>query len=149
MVYMGGFAGATYTTSTNYPTGSTSTAISNTAAPETYTVTETGYGDISTKTDLTFFGGFKLGSEFYLKWFPNLALGFAAGVFTSTGGDVTTNTNSTTQTYQVTSGVSQTPTVRQKTSSEAITKNGGLVDTYGIGGTTFQFTGLFTVRYVW
>ncbi|MGZ6479137.1 MAG: hypothetical protein ACXWQE_07555 [Bdellovibrionales bacterium] len=148
-VYWGYFGGLTYTSSVSYDTGSTSQTTPDTTSPGTYSVTEAGLGTTKSATDLILFTGLKLGSEFYLRWFPNLALGFATGTMLTYGGKTTTTTTTESKTYSVVNGVPQTPTSVSSTETHTESDPGMRGTTFGIGGTSFQFTGLFTIRYVW
>lgn len=148
-VYMGYFGGMTYLTPATTPVGNRTKTTSNISNPDNYTITESGIGESKVKTDPILFGGVKLGSEFYLRWFPNLAIGFSTGLLLAAGGKKTTETSTETQTYSVVGGVPQTPTSHSGSKSEAVTDPGLTSDTFGIGGTSFQFNGLFTIRYVW
>ena len=147
-VYWGALGAVTYTTEADYATG-TRTTVVDTTNPSDFTVTETGFGTVRSETDLLYSFGLKVGTEFYLKWFPQLALGFATGLLTTLGGDTTDTTTSQNRTFAVVGGTEQTPTTDTSTQTTVNRKPGIQAGTFGIGGTSFQFTGLFTIRYVW
>lgn len=131
--------------------------IPDTGAPTTKSVQETsangsaGYGTTTAETKSTISVGPKLGTEFYLKWFPHLALGFSTGVLASFGGDTTTTTVTKDRTLQYVNGVEQ-PNVSGTDgplTTTATTTPGTRAGTFGIGGTLFQLNGIFTIRYIW
>jgi hypothetical protein len=120
-----------------------------TATPNNSTVVDNAFGSATAHQDWQFNIGPKIGSEFYLKWFPHLALGFATGILATFGGYVTTTSTQRTAQYQVLSGQNQTANPDQTTNSSSTPKPGYRGTTFGIGGSVFEFTGLFTIRYVW
>lgn len=133
----------------DYPTGTRTETTPNTASPTNKTVVETNLGTISVENKSKIAVGPRLVSEFYLKWFPHLALGLNAGIFSVFYGDTVTTTNTRSRTYAVVNGVDQTPSADSSTSSSSTNKYGMAGSTFGLGGSTFQFTGTFTLHYVW
>ena len=113
------------------------------------TVTETDLGTITSETSTQLSFGPRLGTEFYIKWFPHLAVGFATGILTSVSGNTTTTTDTKTRTYTVVNGTESAPTASSSTHTVSTTTPGFRGTTFGIGGTTFAFTGTFSIRYVW
>lgn len=136
--------------------GQVTEVIPNTGFPTTKTITEAtfsgspGYGTTISNTKGAFSVGPKIGTEFYPKWFPHLALGFATGVLTTIGGDTVESTTTRVRTVTFIDGVDQGDLsgTDAPTTTTSSTKRGTRVGTFGIGGTTFQFTGIFTIRYV-
>lgn len=147
-VYVGYFGGLSYTTSSNYETGTTTTSTPNTASPDDFTVTKTSVGSVSVKSDPTLIAGGKLGAEFYLRWFPNLGLGFSTGIVTGFGGGSSSSTTTESGVDTYTGGVKTGSTVTSS-NTNAKTDSSLAANTFGVGGTTFQLTGLFTIRYLW
>lgn len=151
-IYWGLTGAVQYSTSASYRTGTSTKTTNDISDADTYTVTESaGFGATTQKGRLQVFIGPKFGSEFYLRWFPQLALGFATGVLTSfgTAAETLTVTHGSPETTTVNNGVSTPPATTPETS--VTTKNPGDFNgsTFGIGGQTFSFTGQFTIRYVW
>jgi len=131
--------------------GTIQETVPDTASPTTKTSVETNYGTIVTDTKSTISVGPKLGAEFYLKWFPHLALGFSTGVLATFGGETTATTTTRSRTTVTVSGTEQPNTsgTDGPTTVTSSTTPGYSARTFGIGGTQFQFNGLFTIRYVW
>ena len=130
-------------------TGTSTQTIQSLSVPTSFTTVETALGTVTSDTNWQLSVGPKLGTEFYLKWIPHLALGFSTGVFASFGGDTTTTTATRTRTYLTVNGVPQTPTSDTSSSTVAVQKLGTRGTTFGIGGTIFNLFGNFTIRYVW
>lgn len=153
---LGLLMGYTAPYSTESTVGQVTETIPNIGAPTTKTITETsfggsaGYGTSIANTKGAFSVGPRLGTEFYLKWFPHLALGFATGILTTFGGDTVTTTTTRIRTVTFIDGVEQDDLsgTDGPTTTTTTTKAGTRVGTFGIGGTNFQFTGIFTIRYV-
>jgi hypothetical protein len=135
--------------SVTYDTGTRVQTTPSTATPTSYSVSETGLGTVESATSLQLNAGVKLGTEFYVKWFPHLALGFATGIVTTVGGGTTTTTSTRTRSFSVVNAVEQAPTSDSNSTIVAEVPRGMSGTTFGIGGTSFQFTGVFTIRYVW
>ncbi len=148
-VNVGGVVAVTPPMATSYPMGIRVETTSNVDSSGNKTVVETAYGTAQAKQDWQLSVGPRIGTEFYIKWFPHLALGFATGVMTSFGGYVQTTSNLRTRTYAIVNGVEQPPTTDSSTVSVSTPKPGYRAATLGIGGSTFSFVGVFTIRYVW
>lgn len=133
----------------DYQTGSRTETYADVSNTGNKTVTETALGTITSKTSTQIAVGPRLGTEFYIKWFPHLAVGFSTGILTTLTGETTTTTDTTSQSYTVTSGTAGTPTTKTTSHSVATNKLGFRGTTFGIGGTTFSLTGTFSLRYVW
>jgi hypothetical protein len=147
--YGGGLFLFTPSSSAVTPTGTTVVTTPDTTKPGNATITETAIGGRTVHTDSTFSFGPKFGTEFYIKWFPHLAVGFGTGILATTGGDVTTTISSRSRNYAMINGVAQPATGDVSNPETTVTKPGMVGTTFGIGGTVFQFTGIFTIRYVW
>lgn len=149
-VYWGGLAAVKYTGDVSYQSGSSTTTVPDLASPNDFTVTESNLGANQVSRELEYLIGPRIGTEIYLKWFPNLALGFATGVTYSIGGEQRTQTNTATRSYNVVSGVPQDPTTSNSSSNTVVTRRPpGTINTFGFGGTSFSFTGVWTVKYLW
>lgn len=151
-IYWGLLGAVQYSTSASYKTGTLTKTTSNISNPNTYSLAENvNYGETTRDSRLQFFVGPKLGSEFYLRWFPQLALGFSTGVLANfgTASQETAITNVGTETTSVTNGTVTTAPINQEKS--VTTTNPGDLNgqTLAIGGQTFSFTGQFTIRYIW
>lgn len=149
LVYWGPLFAVQYSPVVKYSTGSNTTTITDTSAPTTFTVQDSSRGEVTVKRDMAYMAGVRLGSEFFLKWFPQLSLGFATGVITSFGGDTTTTTETISQNQNVTNGTPQAPTSFSQTSLTSKNRSNTSYNTFGIGGTTFNFMGTFTIKYLW
>ncbi len=135
--------------STEWSTGSSVQTIGSLSTPGSYTMTETGLGTRKSENSILFNIGPKLGTEFYLKWIPHLAIGFSTGILASFGGTNTTTTTARTRTFAVNNGTPQTPTTDTSTTTVATTTLGPQGLTFGVGGTQFNLIGNFTIRYIW
>jgi hypothetical protein len=149
MVYWGGYGGLVYTTDTTGKTGSVTKSTPNITTPDTHTITESGLGEQTISRDIQFLAAGRVGTEFYLKWFPQLALGFAGGLQTGYLGKTTNTIKQTTQTYQVVAGAQQTPTSRSESTTTQTTDNGLSSATFVMGGQQFNAFGNFSLKYVW
>jgi hypothetical protein len=139
----------TSSSAVKYNTGTTTTTYADSSNLNNYTVSQTDYGTVSQKSsDKTLYGP-RLNTEFYLKWFPHIALGFGTGLIMSTGADATATSSTSNKTYAVTNGTAANPTVDQTESAEQKTPSGGTAKTLALGGSTFSLLGSFTVRYIW
>jgi len=133
---------------TSVNTGTTTVSTPNTTQPTTFSTTDTNIGTVSTNTNLAVSVGPRLGTEFYLKWVPHLALGFETGVLTTFGGQTTTTTSTQSDSFNTTNGTAGTKTVSGTTTNVVTTKPGTVANTFGAGGLAFQLTGAFTLRYI-
>jgi hypothetical protein len=150
-VYFGALGGTLWTSSASYQTGTRVATYADRSVAGNYSVSESGIGNIERSTSLQIFVGPLLGSEFYLKWIPHLALGFSTGFSLNVGGGSTTTTAIANKSYTVTGGVAGTPASHTSSRTTVETSPGTLRGTtFGLGGATFAlFTTAFTVRYVW
>jgi hypothetical protein len=135
--------------SADYQTGTKTETIANTTTPNNKSVSETSWGTVKSENGFNVGVGPRISSQFYIKWFPHLAVGLSTGVFTFLSGNTTTTTDTKTRSYTVVNGVDQTPTSETTTHTVATTKPGFRATTFGLGGTTFALTGSFTIRYIW
>ena len=133
----------------SYNKGSVSTTYADSSNLSTYSVTESEYGTIASSSTAKLLYGPRVNAEFFLKWFPHIALGFGTGMILSSGDDSTTKTNTENKSYSVTDGTTATPTTNDTTSTEQKTPSGGTAKTLALGGSTFSLLGSFTVRYIW
>lgn len=136
-------------TSVRYRTGTVTTTYADSSVLSNYSVTESAFGYISSTVSPKIIYGPRLNVEFYLKWFPHIALGFGTGMLLTQGGDVTTSTSTQTRSYTVTDGVAANPTSSQTSSSTDKVKSGGSSRTIAVGGTRFNLMGNFGIRYIW
>ena len=149
-VYIGGMVAVNHFSDTRYQTGSSAATITDLATPNNFTVTETNLGTISTSQEIAYIVGPRVGTEIYLKWFPNFALGFSGGILYFMGGEQTTTTQRSTRSFAVVSGVPQEPTTTStSTNIVSRTRPPNTINTFGIGGTSFSFNGLWTIKYMW
>jgi hypothetical protein len=135
--------------SVRYRTGTISTTYADATSVNNYSVSESSFGSISSSISSKTLYGPRISTEFYLKWFPHIALGFGTGLILSSGADATTDTSTQSRSYTVTNGVVGTPTTAQTTSASETTKTNGTAKTVAIGGTTFSLLGNFSLRYIW
>lgn len=148
-IYWGALGAVMYSSKASWKTGTRAINTADITDPDNHSVTETGYGTITQEDGFRFYFGPKIGSEFYLKWFPQLALGFSTGLIGYVGYPVKQVTSTTTQTYTVVDGVSGAPASKSESSTTSYNAGDLTVSTVGIGGTTFSFTGQFSLRYIW
>lgn len=146
---VGGLLTYTPGVAASYTTGSITTTTPNLNSPGNQTISETGLGTISSNTNATTSVGPKLGTEFYPRWFPHLALGFSTGILTTFGSESTVTTSTRTRTYTTLGGTAQPPSADTTTNSVASLKPGTRGVTFGVGGAQFQLIGTFTIRYIW
>jgi hypothetical protein len=139
----------TSTGSVSYKTGSTTTSWSDTAQETTYSVQRNDVGNVSSSTTGRLLLGPRVGTDFYLRWFPHLSLGFSTGLLFGSGGQTTTKTDTEDKSFSVTNGAEQVPTVHTKNSAKSTQTPGTTGETVAIGGSTFNLMGSFTLRYVW
>ncbi len=150
-VYFGGIGGLSWTGSATHQTGTRTESYADRSNTSNYSVSESGIGTVERSSALQLFAGPLLGTEFYLKWLPHLALGFSTGFSLNVGGGVTTTTSTATKSYSVTGGVAGTPVSHTSSRTTVATSPGHLRGaTFGLGGSSFAlFTTAFTLRYVW
>lgn len=148
-VYGGLLMGANLFLSRSRPTGTETITVANTADPDDYSVSQVNLGTVTTSQSVQFLAGPKLGAEVFLKWFPHVAIGFSTAVVAKLGGKSTTLTETASKTFSVVNGVAQAPSSHSTSVTEAESDPGLSGATFGLGGTSFQFTGVFTIRYVW
>ncbi len=113
------------------------------------TIQETGWGTTKDETNLGLSIGPRIGTEFYLKWFPHLSLGFATGILATVGAETTSTATTRTRTVAVVNGEEQTPAADSTSTGVTKSQKGLRGRTFGLGGTSFSFTGIFTIRYLW
>lgn len=147
--YAGFIMAASPPMAAEYTSGTRVESTPNTADPDTRTITDTNYGPVKVERSFMVLAGPKFGSEFYIKWFPNLAVGFSTGIVTAIGGATTTTSTLANRTIPVIGGVEQSPTANSPTTTQVSVSPGIRGTTFGLGGTTFSFTGVFTLRYIW
>jgi hypothetical protein len=148
-INVGLMAGIFIPASATYQTGTKTETYADATDPTNKTVSEVSYGTITARNKLSLGIGPRISTQFYIKWFPHLAVGFATGIFTFLGGDSETTTDTTTRAYTVVNGVEQAPSSKSTNHAVVTTRPGLRATTFGLGGTTFNFTGTFTLRYVW
>jgi hypothetical protein len=148
-IYWGVLGAVMYSSSASWTTGTRVLTTADITDPDNYSVTETAYGNVTQESGFRFYFGPKIGSEFYLKWFPQLALGFSTGLIGYVGYPVKQVTTTTTQNYSVVDGVSGAPASKSESSTTSYNAGDWTASTVGIGGTTFSFTGQFSIRYIW
>jgi hypothetical protein len=138
------------TTSTvSYKTGTTTTTVSDTSQPANYTVSQADTGTVSVTTQPRIILGPRFGTDFFLRWFPHLSLGFSTGILMGSGGVTTTKTNTEDKVFAVSNGAEQSPTIHTITSATEEQKPGTTKSTVAVGGTVFNLFGSFNLRYVW
>jgi len=147
-INFGGVAAVTLPSSATYSSGTITETFAVKTDPTNKSVVDT-VGSIEAKTALAYHVGPKIGSEFYLKWFPHLSLGFATGLLASFGGNTATTTTTRNKIFTVVNGTEQTPSTDTTSVSVADRDLGMRAKTFGIGGTVFNLFGNFTIRYVW
>lgn len=140
----------THGTSVSYATGSSTRSVVNVNTPSDFTMNENALGSTSSGVDPTYSLGVKVGSEFYLKWFPNLALCADIVFLNQLPLKGTTETNTATKTYSVVSGVAQAPTAESYNTSRTYNDYGGAASTGQVGASYFNLLGAnWSVKYVW
>lgn len=148
LVRWGGFGGLDYIGAAKYGVGSRS-ETSSSATPGTVSVTETNFGETTVKST----PGIKLGPVFdaslYLRWFPNISVGFIGGMLYEMDRKVTTSTSTVSRTYDIVGGVDQTPTSNTTNNSESVVNRGPVLSTYALAGQNFNLFGSFVLRYLW
>ncbi len=148
-LYLGGVVAIVPPSGATTNTGSRTVTVPNTVLPNDFTTADVALGTVAVDNSMQFVLGPKIGTEFYIKWFPHLAIGFSTGILTTLNAYTTTTTSTRTRTVQTVAGVEGTPSTDATTSTSSTVKRGLQGTTFGLGGTAFQLTGIFTVRYVW
>lgn len=139
----------TTTSDVSYKTGTTTTTISDTSQPANYAVSQSDTGTVSVATKPRIIVGPRFGTDFFLRWFPHLSLGFSTGILMGSGGVTTTKTSTEDKVFAVTNGAEQTPTTHTNTSATEQQTPGSTKTTVAVGGTIFNLFGSFNLRYVW
>lgn len=134
--------------SAKYNNGSFVETFPNKDDADNRTIADT-VGSVESREALSFQVGPRIGSEFYVKWFPHLALGFSTGIITAFGGNTKTTTVVRTKNYTVANGQEQLPTTDNTTTTVSESRVGMRGTTFGIGGTIFNLFGNFSLRYIW
>ncbi len=144
----GFFGGLDYATKVNYGTGTQVTTQSS-LTPTTLNIVETNFGEVEVSRSPVLRLGPVFDAYVFLRWLPNLAVGFQGGILYSTGQETKTVTRTVTQNYSVVSGVNQTPTSFSSSNQSSSVDNGGTGSTFAIAGQNFNLFGNFVIRYVW
>ncbi len=148
LVRWGGFGGIDYISDAKYGVGSR-TSVESSGTPGTISVTEAGLGETSVKSS----PGIKLGPVFdaslYLRWFPNISVGFLGGMLYDMDRKLTSRTSTVSRSYQIVNGVEQAPTSYTSTNSETVSSQGPVLSTFALGGQNFNLFGSFVIRYLW
>jgi hypothetical protein len=147
-IHAGPIAAVILPSSVSYNTGSLVRTYADKNVSGTYSVSDS-IGTVEQTTNLSAQVGLRVGSEFYLRWFPHLALGFSTGLLTTLGGDTSTTTTTRSKTYNVVNNVDQTPSADSTTTTTSDLQRGIEAATFGVGGTRFNLFGTFLIRYVW
>lgn len=147
-IHVGPMGALVLPNSVSYPTGSMVRTYADKDDTANYSVTDT-VGAVDISNGMIFHAGARLGSEFYLRWFPHLAIGFNTGVLTSFGGNTTTTTTTRNKIYAVVNDAEQTATTDTNTVATADLDRGMRGATFGVGGTVFNLFGNFLIRYIW
>lgn len=137
-------------TSVTYNVGTTSRTVPNVNTPNDYSVTDSGIGKVTTGVDPTYALGVRLGSEIYVKWFPNLSLCADIVMFNQLPIKGTTETNTSSRTYNVVSGVPQASTTETYNTNRVYNDFGGSASTGQTGAAFFNIFGAnWSIKYVW
>jgi hypothetical protein len=140
----------THGTSVSYSTGNLSRTVANVNTPGDYTVTETNLGSTSSGVDPTYSLGVKVGSEFYAKWFPNIAICADIVFLNQLPLKGTQETNTATKSYNVVSNVAQAPSSESYNTSRVYNDFGGAASTGQVGASYFNLFGAnWSIKYVW
>lgn len=140
----------THGTSVTYATGRLTRNVANVNNPNDYTMVETSLGSVSTGVDPTYSLGVKVGTEFYVKWFPHLALCADVVFMNQFPLKGTTETNTVSRTRNVVAGVPQSPTSEQYNNSRVYNDYGGGASTSQVGAQYFALLGTnWSIKYVW
>ncbi len=113
-------------------------------------MTEANLGTTNNGVDPRYSLGVKVGSEFYVKWFPNLAICADIVFLNQLPVKGTQETNTATKTYNVVAGVAQSPTAESYNNSRTFNDYGGSASTGQIGAAYFNILGAnWSIKYVW
>lgn len=148
LVRWGGFGGIDYVTDAKSPVGTRSTSESS-ATPGTVNITESGFGEQTIKSSPGINFGPVFDASLYLRWFPNISVGFMGGILYKMDRKVTTTTSTVSRTYQTVGGVDQADTSNTKTNVESVQNLGPALSTYALAGQNFNLFGNFVIRYLW
>ncbi len=137
-------------TSVSYSVGSTSRTVPNVNTPGDYSVSEASLGTVTTGVDPTYSLGVRLGSEFYVKWFPNLSLCADIVIFNQLPVKGTTETKTASRNYNVVAGVPQSPSSETYNTNRVFNDLGGAASTRQVGADYFNAFGAnWSIKYVW
>jgi hypothetical protein len=146
-VYWGVPLVLTYYPGGSYKTGTRSETVANTDAPTTYSVSESAYGTISYNTNFGIDTGLRLGSEFYIRHLPHLAIGLAGALFVGHRTNVDLRTQTRTRSFTVTDGTEGTA-ASDATVDTVVSSKPGRSATSGANGGSFNLMGNFSLRYI-
>ena len=147
MVRWGVYGGVDYYFKTSYDTGTHTEVTNNTTGD--VAVTDTGYGSVSVTRDPVFKVGPMIDTLFFLRWFPQLAIGMQGGIMYATPSKTASETTSRNRTFNRVGGVDQTPTSNTEQTVRSTQDTGSTVGTFAVAGTQFNLFGNFVLRYVW
>lgn len=140
----------THGTSVSYATGTITRTVGNVNVPGDFTMNESALGSTSAGVDPKYSMGVKIGSEFYIKWFPNLAICGDIVFLNQMPVKGTQETSTATKTYNVVSGVAQAPTAESYSTSRTFNDLGGAASTSQVGASYFNMLGAnWSIKYVW
>lgn len=149
LIYWGALGAVRWQSTTEYDTGTKTTTTANTATPGDFTVTESARGSIKREPSPDYILGLRIGSEVYLRWFPNIALTFSTGFTQTLGGTVKQTTDTWTRTTPYTGGVAGAPSSASRSTQVTETPGNLSAATFGVGGQTFNLFGSWGIRYIW
>ena len=147
MVRWGVYGGLDYYFKTSYDTGSRTEVFTNASGDSA--ITESGYGSATVSRDAVFKVGPVVDSYFFIRWFPQLAVGLQGGMLYGTPAKVTTDQSARSRTYNRIGGVDQAPSTDTTTNSTTLSDPGSAVGTFAVNGSVFNAFGNFVLRYVW
>lgn len=140
----------THGTSVSYSTGTLTRTVANVNNPNDFTMSEASLGTISNGVDPKYSLGVKVGSEFYVKWFPNLALCADIVILNQLPVKGTQDEATATKTYAVVAGVQQAPTAESYSNVRRFNDFGGSASTSQVGSAYFNILGAnWSIKYVW
>ncbi len=145
---LGVFGGIDYYTNTSYQSG-TKSEVSTSTSPETTNISETNYGKVDVTRGMPIRMGPVIDSTLFLRWFPQIGIGFQAAMLYSTGMTTKTKSSLCTKSYSVVSGVEQSPTSLSCVEQTSESIAGPSLSTFAVAGSTFNLFGSFTIKYVW
>lgn len=146
-VYWGVPLVLTYYPGGSYKTGTRTETVANTDAPTTYSVSESAYGTISYNNNFGIETGLRLGSEFYIRHLPHLAIGLAGALFVGHRTNVDLRTQTRTRTFTVTDGTEGTP-ASDTSVDTVVSSKPGRSSTTATSGYGFNLMGAFSLRYI-